>query len=596
MSKKYDFSGWATQNDIRCSDGRTIKRNAFVGNDGGQVPLVWQHNTSSVDNVLGHALLENRDTGVYAYCTFNETPSGQNAKELVKHGDINALSIFANKLQQVGKDVIHGCIKELSLVVSPANPGAYIDNVMIHSENDSMEIDMESAVIYNDGLLLLHSDDENQNSVEHADDEKNDTEEKEESEKVDNDDEDTVGAIYDSMTTKQKTVTNILIAKALEDAKNAEDDAENAEHDGGKEMAHTNVFENEQDTNVLSHDEMKAIVEDAKRNGSLKDAVLAHSITDVSYLFPDAKSVSDTPDFIKRDTGWVGTVMKGVHKTPFSRVKSIHANITADEARAKGYTKGDEKTDEVFTLLKRTTNPQTVYKYQKLDRDDVVDIIDFDVIAWVKSEMRMMLDEEIARAVLVGDGRLSSSDYKINDTNIRPIYTDADLYSVKQRIVYAHNASDDNKAKAFIQGAVKARKNYKGSGNPVCFTTEDMLTNCLLMEDNNGRVIYDSISKLATAMRVKEIITVPVMDNLSRTITEDSESVTLALEGIIVNLNDYNVGADKGGSVNLFEDFDLNFNKQEYLIETRVSGAMTKPYGAIVIESQTLAEPEATQG
>ncbi len=606
MSKKYDFSGWATQNDIQCSDGRIIKKDAFVGNDKTEVPLVWQHAVSSVSNVLGHALLENRDSGVYAYCTFNETPDGLHAKELVKHGDIKSLSIYANKLVQKGNDVVHGCIKELSLVVAPANPGAYIDNVMIHSDEDSVTVDYEKAVIYNDSQILVHSEDDDEENVdepeeeskeeatedeqsEESDDEnQNGAEEPEEGEMAHSDDDTeediSIQEVYDSMNPEQKVATQILIAKAVEDA----------EQNGGKEsMAHTNLFEGQEaQDNVLSHSEIMEIVGEAKKSGSLKDTVLAHSISDVDCLFPDAKTINKEPDFIKRDTGWVGQVMRKVHKSPFSRVKSIHANITADAARAKGYIKGEEKTDEVFTLLKRTTTPQTIYKTQKLDRDDVIDITDFNVVSFVKTEMRMMLDEEIARAILIGDGRSTSSDDKINEANIRPIYTDADLYTIKKRVVFSATETEGGKAKKFVQACIRARKDYKGSGNAALYTTEDVLTECLLLEDNNGRVIYDSVEKLATALRVTEIIPVPVMEGTSRTVTENSASVTLDLMGIIVNLTDYNVGADKGGAVSMFEDFDIDFNKQKYLIETRCSGAMTKPYGAIVVESQTLAASE----
>ena len=561
---KYDFSGWATKNNLKCSDGRTILKDAFKENDGQKVPLVWNHQHDDPDNVLGHALLENRDEGVYAYCAFNDTESGQQAKKLVEHGDVVSLSIYANKLKQQGGNVIHGAIREVSLVLAGANPGAFIDVVMSHGEDSEGDgiISMMEDISLSDGEI-------EEDTVSHA-------EEKKEDEKMAENSKDmTIKEIIDTMTEDQKNAMYYLIGKAIEG------DDENDK--GGDENMKHNVFDNDTENkdDVLSHSDMEAIFSDAKRYGSLKDSVLAHGIDQIDYLFPEAESLNRTPEFIKRDTGWVSKVMSGVHHTPFSRIKSMFADITEDDARAKGYIKGKLKKEEVFSLLKRTTTPTTIYKKQKLDRDDVIDITDFDVVAWLKSEMRMMLDEELARAFLVGDGRLSSSDDKINEQNIRPIWKDDDLYTIKSSIEVAADATSDQKAKAFIRAIIKARKNYKGSGEPTLYTTEDMLTDCLLMEDNNGRIIYDSTAKLANMLRVKEIVTVPVMEGLTRTADEGK---TMALMGIVVNLADYNVGADKGGAVNMFDDFDIDYNAQKYLIETRCSGALTKPFSAIAIE------------
>lgn len=565
MENKYDFSGWATKNDLKCSDGRIIRRDAFKENDGKVVPLVWNHQHYDVTNVLGHALLENREEGVYAYGYFNDTEAGKNAKAMVQHGDIVSLSIFANRLKQNGPDVLHGDIREVSLVLAGANRGALIDSVIQHGE------EIDEAVIYAGSTLSLYHAEEKKDEV--AEDNKP-TEKKEE----DMAEEKTIKDIFDELTEEQKNVVYYMLGNVIED--NADDDND----DGGEEMKH-NIFDQDDATmnDVLSHSEMKAIIDDAKRYGSMKDSFIAHGIEDIDYLFPDAKNVDATPRFISRDMGWVNKVMSGVHHTPFSRIKSIFADITEDDARAKGYIKGKMKKDEVFSLLKRTTTPTTVYKKQKLDRDDVVDITDFDVIAWLKTEMRTMLDEELARAYLVGDGRLSSSDDKINEQNIRPIWTDDDLYTIKATFTVGASATADDKAKAFIRAAIKARKNYKGSGNPVLYTTEDILTDCLLLTDTTGRDLYDSVEKLAKKLRVSEIVTVPVMENLTR----EASGKTYNLFGIIVNLNDYNVGADKGGAVNLFDDFDIDYNAQKYLIETRCSGALTVPYSAIAIELES---------
>jgi len=577
--KKFDFSGWATRNNLKCSDGRTIMKDAFKDNNGQTVPLVWNHQHNDPLNVLGHALLENRDEGVYAYCKFNETESGKNAKLLVEHGDVSALSIYANQLKQQGSSVLHGAIREISLVLAGANPGAFIDAVIRHGE----ESDEEAIIYTGENIALYHADDQKEDKPE---------DKKEESKSEKKEDEETIADVFNTLNEKQKTVVYAMIGQVLDEESedNNNEDNNNEDSKGGNKTMKHNVFDKE-DTiqkDVLSHSDMEAIFADVKRYGSLRDTVLAHGIENIDYLFPDAKNVTDTPQFIQREMGWVQKVMNSVHHTPFSRIKSILADITEDDARAKGYIKGNLKKEEVFSLLKRTTTPTTIYKKQKLDRDDVVDITDFDVVAWLKSEMRVMLDEEIARAALVGDGRLSSSDDKINEQNIRPIWTDADLYTIKAPVIVAANATADQKAKAFIRAAIKSRKNYKGSGEPTLYTTEDVLTDCLLMEDTTGRIIYDSVTKLATALRVKEIVTVPVMEDLSRTV----EGTTYNLMGIIVNLTDYNIGADKGGAVNMFDDFDIDYNAQKYLIETRCSGALIKPYSAIALELST----EVAQG
>ena len=574
---KYDFSGWATKNNIKCSDGRTILRDAFKHNDGQTVPLVWNHQHNESANVLGHAVLENREEGVYAYCTFNDTEAGKNAKLLVEHGDVTALSIYANQLKQNGSNVMHGTIREVSLVLAGANPGAFIDSIIRHGEFCEDE-----AVIYTgENLSLEHADQKPSDKEDKAgEDDKGDG-------KVEGNKQKTIKDVVDSMSEEQKNVLYALVGQALEGkemAQSAIEENNNIEDGGEQEMKH-NVFEGKETDkeNVLSHDAMETILKDAKRYGSLKESFLAHAndygIKDIEWLFPDAKNVNMPPDFIKRDDSYVQKVMRGVHHVPFSRIKSMHANITADEARAKGYIKGNRKKEEVFTLLKRTTVPTTIYKKQKLDRDDVVDITDFDVVAWLKMEMRMMLDEEIARAILVGDGRLCSDDDKINEMCIRPIATDADLYCVKAPVTVASAATEDEIAKAFIKTVIKSRKEYKGSGSPTLFTTEDVLTNCLLLEDKNGRIIYDTVDKLATALRVKEIVTVEVMEG-AKTKVESQDKPLMAL---MVNLVDYYVGADKGGAVNMFDDFDIDYNQQKYLMETRCSGALVKPYSAVAV-------------
>ena len=564
MDKDYDFSGWATKNNLKCSDGRTILKDAFKHDDGVTVPLVWNHQHNDPINILGHALLENRDEGVYAYCKFNETDSGKNAKLLVEHGDVSALSIYANQLKQQGGNVIHGAIREVSLVLAGANPGAFIDSVIAHGE----ESEEEAVIFTGEDIVLSHA---NEDKTEKKDPEPKEEEKKEE---MKEEKQKTVKEVFDTLTEEQKTVVYAIIGQIMEENQNESKDIE-----GGKEEMKHNVFDNDKENKeeVLSHSDTEAIFSDARRYGSLKDSVLAHGITNLEYLFPEDTNLNKVPEFISRDTGWVKNVMSSVHHTPFSRIKSQFADITADDARAKGYTKGKLKKEEVFSLLKRSTTPTTVYKKQKLDRDDVIDITDFDVVSWIKGEMRMMLDEELARAFLIGDGRLSSSDDKINEQNIRPIYNDADLYTVKAEIEVSSTATAEDKAKAFIKSVIKNRKEYKGTGSPTLYTTEDVVADCLLLEDSNGRFIYDTMDKLKNVLRVKDIVTVPVMEGATGAKGGD-------LMAILVNLADYNVGADKGGAVNMFDDFDIDYNAQKYLIETRCSGALIKPYSAIAFE------------
>lgn len=592
MPDTYDFHGWASRNNIVCSDGRTICKDAFKDQDGTTVPLVWQHCHDNPENVLGHALLENREEGVYVYGSFNDSRMGKHAKELVSHGDITALSIWANKLKEQAGNVLHGKIREVSLVLAGANPGAFIEfPVLEHSENGSEEV--EECIVYSGEAPELY----------HADESK--SEEKEESKMADEKKERTVQDVLDEMTEEQKNVVAFLVAQAAGD--DEEDEGEEVEHsdneEGEDEMKY-NVFEGEAShSNHLSHDDMKTIFADAKRLGSLKDAVLQHmedgvlahddersddptrgivtpgsgdatqyGVYPIDWLFPEYKNLNNPPEFIKRDMNWVSKVMNGAHHIPFSRIKSTFANITEDEARALGYIKGNQKKNEVFSLLKRTTDPQTVYKKQKMDRDDIIDITDFDVVAWLKSEMRMMLDEELARAVLIGDGRLASDDDHISEDHIRSVANDADLFTIKVGV----DMAGQDPYKELIKAVLRARKNYKGSGNPTFFTTEDVLTEMLLLEDGIGHPLYADEAALARKLRVSSIVTVPVMEGAKTSAGKD-------LLGLIVNMADYNIGADKGGAVNMFDDFDINYNQYLYLIETRISGALVKPYSAIAL-------------
>ena len=650
--KHYDFAGWATKNNIRCSDGRTIMHGAFSADNGKRVPLVWNHQHDNVRNVLGHADLEERPEGVYAYCSFNNTEHGQDAKDCVKHGDIVALSIYANQLKQNGANVIHGAIREVSLVLAGANRGAVIDSVLEHGElsDDSAEI---SFVGYGD--IELHHSDLDEQDDDYEDEELDDYQEDDEAEENEEDDDEnlqhadngeakkeekkddgeTVADVMNTLTDKQRKAVAIIIEQAIADSKgdksmsHAEGDAQNdAENDdetvedvyntlnekqkkvvnfligealknkdseGGSEMKH-NVFEGSENVqNTISHAEIHEICRVGKQMGSLKAAVdqayeegvLEHAegdygINNIDYLFPDAKAMTTEPELIKRDMGWVDDVFNGVHRTPFKRVKSVFADITEDEARAKGYIKGKFKKEEVFTLLKRTTDPQTIYKKQKLDKDDLEDLEDnFNVLPWIKNEMNMMFREEVARAILIGDGRPSSSDDKIQENHIRPIYNDEDLFTVKVPVEVKSGATEDDIARALIKAMVKARKQYKGTGNPTFFTTEDYLTDCLLIENTLGERLYKSEAEVATAMRASKITTVEPMENKTISITNEGRSTSYPLMGVLVNLTDYNVGAKNGGKTDFFEDFDIDFNQQKYLYEARMSGALKKPFSAI---------------
>lgn len=590
--EQYDFSGWATRNDLKCSDGRIIRKDAFKHNDGMKVPLVWNHDHSDPFRVVGHALLENRDEGVYTYGSFNDSELGRTAKLYVEHGDITSLSIYANQLQQQGPNVMHGCIREVSLVLAGANPGAHIENVIKHGDEmtDEAEITTGMPIELYHAAESTKTEKKEEPKKEEEKGEESMTEETkkpetkaempEQNEKADGDK--TLKDVFDTLTDEQKTVVYALLGEALDNTSDDMDDEDDEEElkGGNKTMKH-NVFENEERMeDTLSHSEMASILEEAKRGGSLKEAVLAHGIEQIDVMFPDAQNVTNEPGFVKRDDTWVARVLGSVHHTPFSRIKTIFADITADEARAKGYVKGTKKVEEVFSMLKRVTNPTTIYKKQKLDRDDVLDIKDFNIVPWLKSELRMMLNEELARAILVGDGRTAISEDKIKEDNIRPIWTDNDLYTVKTKVEVAAAATADEKARAFIKACVKSRKDYKGTGNPVMFMSEDILTDCLLIEDKNQRVIYDTVDKLKAALRVSDIISVPVMEGLTREV----EGKTHTLAGIYVNLVDYNIGTDKGGEVNMFDDFDIDFNQHKYLMETRCSGALVKPYAAVAVE------------
>lgn len=576
MEKKFDFSGYATKNDLECADGRTIRKDAFKDNDGTTVPLVWQHMHSDPTNVLGHALLENRKDGVYAYCLFNETDTGKNAKELVQHGDISSLSIYANKLKQSGKDVLHGAIREVSLVLTGANPGAVIENISFAHADGSENIVEEEAVIWTEELISLGED------LEHSEESEGET----------------VGEIFETLNTKQKNVVYAMLAHALEDGdEEKEADPDEAQHsdeeseedpikhsDEGESVMKKNVFdkpdqEEKTGTTILTHDQLKTILEDAQKLGSLKESFLAHAgtygIDNIDYLFPDARNVTPTPEVISRRMEWVSTVLSGTKHSPFSRIKSMAVDLTADQARAKGYVKGNLKKEEVIPLLKRVTTPTTIYKKQKLDRDDIVDITDLDVVAWLKAEMRVMLDEEIARAVLIGDGREIDDEDKVNETCLRPIAWDDNMYA--HLVTVPSNVVGDS----LVEAIIRARPNYKVGGTPTMFTTEAILTDFLLLKDGMGRRLYASQAEIASVLRVSKIVTVEAMESLPDLIA------------ILVNLNDYTIGADKGGNIAMFDDFDIDYNQYKYLIETRISGCLTKPKSALVIKRTpgTLATP-----
>ena len=585
----YDFSGWATRNNIKCSDGRTIMKDAFKQNDGQKVPLVWNHQHDDPSEVLGHAVLENREDGVYAYCKFNDTESGQQAKALVKNGDVDKLSIYANKLKSQMNNVIHGCIREVSLVLAGANPGAYIDSVVIHGEDADAE---EEAIIYTDediSLFIEHSDDNNDESEEKPNKEDKKEDMDQEKKKPQDNGEETVAEVFDTLSDKQKDAVYAIIGQALEDAGVSDDedeDEEEEDEEGENNMKH-NVFDNDENDEVLMHSEiLSEALDDAKRYGSLRDSVLEHAainnITDIDKLFPDATPLNKEPIMIERDQSWVAKVMNDVKHTPFSRVKATFGRMTEPQARAKGYVKGNAKLNIQMAALNRVTTPTTVYIKNEIDRDDVIDITDFDVVAWQKKEMRKQLDKELARAFLLGDGRDVSDQSKINEQNIIPVLKDVSTYTINYTITEGRDynqtgnsqSENDSFTKGIVRAALRARKEYKGSGKPTFYTTEDYLTDLLLIEDQNGRAIYDSAEKLATAMRVKEIITIPEMEG------EAYSDVV----GIIVNMNDYTAGADKGGSVNMFDDFDIDYNQMKYLMETRCSGALTVPYSAIVLK------------
>ena len=674
MVKKCDFSGWATKANLLCSDGRIIMKDAFKHCDGAKVPLVWNHQHNRPEEVLGHAILENREEGVYAYCSFNNTESGQAAKECVQHGDVNQLSIYANKLKHQGRNVIHGMIREVSLVLAGANPGAFIDSIAMHGD-ESYEEGYIYTEEYIDAEPIYHADDAEkgedkmaeqtnksddktigdilktlteeqmeavyalvgqmakEKNIKHADDNE---ETEPEPEVVEHADEKTVQEVLDTLNDEQQTVVYGIIGELLpgddddkeeqddeevahadgeeggktvqevldtlneeqqkvfysivgallpDEEDDTEEDVQHSEFEGGNDDMKTNVFDQtteKQMGDTLSHSEMKLIMDEAKRNGSLKDAVLAHGITDLNIMFPDHKALTEEPEFIKRDDDWVAKVLGSVHHSPFARIKTIFADITAPEARAKGYTKGNLKIEEVFKLLKRTTNPTTIYKKQKFDRDDIVDI-NWDVLPFVKKEMRMMFNEELARAILIGDGRdpVEEANDKIDEECIRPIWKMEDLFTVKVAVPVAAQVTAEDKAKAFIKACIKSRKQYKGSGNPVMFMSEDLLTDCLLIEDTNQRTIYDTVEKLAAKLRVREIIPVPVMEGVTR---KDKDEKELALAALYVNLKDYNVGTDKGGELNFFDDFDIDYNQLKYLLEGRCSGSLVKPQSAVAIE------------
>ena len=628
----YDFGGWATRNNIECSDGRVIMKDAFKQNDGQKVPLVWNHQHDDPNEVLGHALLENREEGVYAYCKFNDTDSGRQAKALVVNGDVDKLSIYANKLKSQMNNVVHGCIREVSLVLAGANPGAFIDSVITHSDESG---DEEEAVIYTDEDLEIITDknevseeskaqEENPENNSSSNNEESSQEESESDDEVEHSDksmdvedvfadlkDDDKNVIYsligevektgkvnannekfvkvfEGLTDEQQEMVYALVGKAADEYDNKNKDNK----EGEKEIMKHNVFEKDEKNDTLVHSEIVAdALADAKKYGSMRESFLEHAaannIQNVDYLFPEAKELNTPPVVIKDNEEWVNVIMNSVRRSPFSRVKTTFAKMDETTARAKGYIKGKMKADIALSLLKRVTTPTTVYIKNTMDRDDVIDITDFDVVTWLKGEMRGQLNKELALAMLLGDGRNVSDDNKINEQNIRPIVSDDNLYTIKYEIKSGRdykntgNSASDNDSlyKGIIRGAIKSRKEYKGSGKPTFFTTEDILTDLLLIEDQNGRVIYDSIEKLATAMRVSKIVTVPEME--SRT----------DIYGIIVNFNDYTAGADKGGHVGMFDDFDIDYNQMKYLMETRMSGALTVPYSAIVLKKESSVTP-----
>lgn len=613
-TKDYDFAGWVTKNNVKCSDGRTIRQNAFAHMDGKRVSLVYNHNHEDLDNVLGYVDLENRENGVYGYAKCANTDMGNTAKELVHSGSLVSFSIYANNLSEKNGDVMHGDIKEVSLVLAGANKEALIDTFFEHG------VDGETGMYFYNGEgdceftedFLSHADEDEdekdekevEEEAEESEEEKSDEDEKKKEIKHSdegNDEESeggqTLAEAYEEMPDKYKKVCAALVGMAT-----AEDSDEVEHSDEGGEVMKNNLFENEvkEQENVLEHSDIQEIMTVAKSGSktlkqAFNDYCLAHSIDttgmnilpnqatssqtygvrDLDMLFPEYKAQSNIPEFIKRDTTWVDVVNAGVKKVPFKRIKSMFANITEDEARAKGYIKGDQKAPEVFELLGRTTDPQTIYKLQQLDRDDIIDIEDFDVVAWIKAEMQIMLAEEKARAILIGDGRSANNRHKIKEDHVRPIATDVPLFNIKVNVNVAADADEDTIYKEFKKAVLRGRKQYKGSGNPTLFTTEEVLTELLLLEDKMGHPLYKTEAELATALRVSKIVTVEVMENQ----TVDSKP----LLGVIVNLNDYTVGGDGNREKGMFEDFDIDFNQYKYLIETRMSGALTKPYSAMTI-------------
>lgn len=601
MKNDYDFGGWATRNNIQCSDGRTIMKDAFKQNDGQKVPLVWNHQHNDPSEVLGHALLENREDGVYAYCKFNNTESGQTAKSLVMNGDVDKLSIYANKLKSQMNNVIHGCIREVSLVLAGANPGAYIDSVIVHGEGAEAE---EEVIIYNDGEISLSEDETDiseetpeDGEIEHSDDA---NKEKEDSTKMGEDEkkEKTVQDIIDTMNDEQKEAMYAIVGQALEDQANGNGDNAD-EEDGGEEDMKHNVFDNDNNDEVLQHSEIIAeAMADGKKYGSLRESFLQHAainnIENLDKLFPDATELYKEPYMIEKDNSWVAKVMNAVKHTPFSRVKTTFGRMNEETARAKGYIKGNKKANIALSILNRVTTPTTVYIKNEIDRDDVIDITDFDVVAWQKREMRKQLDKELALAMLLGDGRDVSDQNKINEQNIRPVVSDDAMYTIKYTVTKGKDytqegnsySDNDSRTKGIIRAAIRSRKDYKGSGTPTFFTTEDVLTDMLLIEDQNGRRIYNNINDLATALRCKEIVTIPEME----------AEAYKDIYGIIVNMADYTAGADKGGSVNMFDDFDIDYNQMKYLIETRMSGALTVPYSAIVLKKEASVSTPSDPG
>ena len=585
MAVKCDFSGYATKNDVRCSDNKVIRHGAFAAYDGKSVPLVWQHQHKDVTNVLGHADLEVREDGVYAYAHLNHSDAGRTAREMVRNGDIKAMSIYATHVKARGNDVVHGELVEVSLVLRGANPGAYIDQVSIQHGDDGDEIE---AVVYTDAQIdfVSHSDEEGEDfEAEETDDVEHAEEEPEADEAESDEDDPTLGEIFEGMTDQQKTAVYAIVGQIVDaDDEEAEEPVEDTAHsDTTTEdtMAHQNVFEGSktEELPVLKHADVEQIFADAKSCGSLKEAVLAHAdnygIKQIDTLFPDAKNLWTTPEFIKRKTDWVSSVVGAAKHSPFSRIKTQFADITADEARAKGYLKGNKKKDEVFSLLKRTTSPTTIYKKQKLDRDDILDITDFDVVTWIRGEMRIMIEEELGRAVLLGDGREASSDDKIKEDCIRPVYKEDTLYA--PRVILAKETTTED----MLDSIVRAMDDYEGSGNPTWFAAPQVITEILLLKDKMGHRLFSSLSDLADYVGVSKIVKVPLMKNLVRTSNKNGKVDAL---GIIVNMSDYTIGADKGGQLFAAEDFDISFNQYHYLLETRLSGALTKVKSAIILE------------